>query len=111
MNLKTIAIAALAVLAFDGAAAAGELAPMHSRSIDLGTMRGIAYYTVSPDGYHVVATLAHSDSGAPVRFEATLVSGQTITLSTPRATGMEPIKVEISRMADQVQVLEAVATN
>jgi hypothetical protein len=111
MTFKRIAVAALAVLALGGVAAAGDLKPMHSRSIDLGAMSGVAYYTVEPDGYHVVATLAQNDAGAPVRFETVLVSGQTMTLSTPRAAGMPPVKVEISRTADQIRVLEAVATN
>jgi hypothetical protein len=112
MTFKRIAVAALAVLALGGVATAGDLKPMHSRNIDLGTITGVAYYTVEPDGYHVVATLAQNDAGAPpVRFETVLVSGQTMTLSTPRAAGMPPVKVEISRTADQIRVLEAVATN
>lgn len=111
MTFKHIAVAALAVLAPGGVAAAGDLKPMHSRSINLGTITGVAYYTVEPDGYHVVATLAQNDAGAPVRFETVLVSGQTMTLSTPRATGMPPVKVEISRTADQIHVLEALVTN
>ncbi|NGO51576.1 hypothetical protein [Allomesorhizobium camelthorni] len=111
MTFKNIAVAASAVLALGGAAAAGDLKPMHSRSINLGTITGVAYYTVEPDGYHVVATLAQNDAGAPVRFETVLVSGQTMTLSTPRAAGMPPVKVEIGRTADQIHVLEALATN
>ena len=85
---KQIAMAALAVLSLVGVAAAGDLKPMHSRSIDLGTMSGIAYYTVEPEGYHVVATLTDENAVTPVRFEAVLVSGQTITLSTPREAGI-----------------------
>jgi hypothetical protein len=34
-----------------------------------------------------------------------------MTLSTPRAAGMPPVKVEISRTADRIRVLKAVATN
>ncbi|WP_353644600.1 hypothetical protein [Mesorhizobium sp. WSM2239] len=111
MTFKNIAVAALALLTLGSVAAADDLKPMHSRSIDLGTMTGIAYYTVEPDGYHVVATLAQNDAGEAVRFETVLVSGQTMTLSTPRGAGMPPVKVEISRTADQIRVLEAVATN
>ncbi|WP_442581907.1 hypothetical protein ACSBOB_07985 [Mesorhizobium sp. ASY16-5R] len=109
---KLIAIAALAALSFGGDAAAGELKPMHSRSIDLGTMAGSAYYTVESEGYHVVATLiGNNDSSAPVRFEAVLVSGQTVKLSTPREVGMPPIMVEISRVADHVVIQEPAAIN
>lgn len=108
---KHIVTAALAVLALGGAAIAGDLKPMHSRSIDLGTMTGVAYYTVEPAGYHVVATLTGNDADAPVRFEAVLVSGQTVTLSTPREAGMAPVSVDIMRVADQLIVQEAVAIN
>lgn len=108
---KQVVMAAVAVFAFGGAALAEDLKPMHARSIDLGTMAGVAYYTVEPEGYHVVATLAESDAGTPVRFEATLVSGQTVTLSTPREEGLPEVKVEISRVADQVLVQEANAIN
>lgn len=108
---KLIAIAALAALSFAGDAAAVELKPMHSRSIDLGTMAGNAYFTVEPEGYHVVATLIGNDASAPVRFEAVLVSGQTVKLSTPREVGMPPIMVEISRVADQVVIQEPAAIN
>jgi hypothetical protein len=108
---KQIAMAALAVLSLVGVAAAGDLKPMHSRSIDLGTMSGIAYYTVEPEGYHVVATLTDENAVTPVRFEAVLVSGQTITLSTPREAGMPPVKVEISRVDDSVHVEEAPVMN
>jgi hypothetical protein len=108
---KQIAMAALAVLSLGGATAAGDLKPMHSHSIDLGAVSGVAFYTVEPEGYHVVATLVADDAGTPVRVEAVLVSGQTVTLSTPREVGMPPVKVEISRIADRVQVQEALITN
>ncbi|MDQ6432713.1 hypothetical protein RB623_01435 [Mesorhizobium sp. LHD-90] len=108
---KLIAAAALAVLAFGGEAAGGELKPMHASSIDLGTMTGIAYFTVEPEGYHVVATLIGNDSSDPVRFEAVLVSGQTVKLSTPREVGMPPVMVEISCVADQVVIQEPAAIN
>jgi len=108
---KQIAMAALAVLSLGGVAAAGDLKPMHSRTIDLGTMSGVAYYTVEPEGYHVVATLTAVDAVTPVRFEAVLVSGQSVTLSTPREVGMAPVKVEISRVADRIEVQEAPMIN
>ena len=74
-------------------------------------MSGVAYYTVEPEGYHIVATLIADDANAPVRFEAILVSGQSITLSTPREVGMAPVKVEISRVADRIEVQEAPMIN
>ncbi|MEQ1952119.1 hypothetical protein [Mesorhizobium sp. CN2-181] len=108
---RYFAMAALVAFTFGGHATAGELKPMAARSIDLGTMSGVAYYTVEPAGFHVVATLAAAESGAPVRFEAVLASGQAIKLSTPREVGMPPIMVEISRVADQVVIEQAAAIN
>jgi hypothetical protein len=108
---KHVMIAAMALFSISGAAYADDLKPMNARSIDLGTMSGVAYYTVKPEGYHVVATLIGNDAETPVRFEATLVSGQTLTLSTPRAAGAAPVKVEISREVDRVLVREANAIN
>jgi hypothetical protein len=43
----------------------------------------------------------------PVRFEATLVPGQSMVLSTPRGFGTRPAAVEISRHADTVLVRKA----
>jgi hypothetical protein len=111
MSSKHMILAALAVFAFATPAISGEMKPMSAESIDLGTMSGVAYYTVEAEGYHVVATLAHRDSGAPIRLEAVLSSGQTLTLSTPRDAGQAPLRVEISRVADAVRVSEAMATN
>ena len=45
-------------LASIGAAHAEGIRPTEGRSIDLGELSGIAYYTVERDGFRVVATLA-----------------------------------------------------
>ena len=111
MTSKRLIVAALALFASAGAVPAGELLPMHAHGIDLGAMKGVAYYTVVPEGFHVVATLAESEASSPVRFEAVLASGQSLTLSTPREAGLPPVIVEISRMADRLSIQQAVATN
>jgi hypothetical protein len=33
---------------------------------------GVAYYTVEPDGFHVVTTLAQDEAGTPIRFVTAL---------------------------------------
>jgi hypothetical protein len=71
----------------------------------------VAYYTVEPAGYHVVATLAHGESGMPVRVEAVLAPGQSMTLSTPGASNAAPAVVEISRDGDQLLVRDATIMN
>ena len=91
-------------------ALAGDLAAYSGEKIDLGTVNGVAYYTVEKGGYRVVATLADAESNA-VRFEAVLVSGQSMVLSTPASIGAAPSRVEISRYNDRVQVNAVSATN
>jgi hypothetical protein len=86
-----------------GAAHAEALRPLEARTIALGDAAGVAYYTVAPDGFRVVATLAPSE-GTPVRFVATLVAGQKIVLSAPRAAGEPSIDLEIARQGDEVFV-------
>ena len=73
-----------------GAAQASELQAVRGRSIDLGELAGVAYYTPESDGFRVVATLAQGESGAPVRFEAVLLRGQSVVLSTIRAVDAPP---------------------
>jgi len=97
--LSVIGLAA----SFATTAVAGDLAAYRGEKIDLGPVNGIAYYTVEKDGYHVVATLADADSDA-VRFEAVLVPGQTMILSSPASVGQAPARIEISRNDDRVQV-------
>lgn len=110
MDLRpTLLVAALA-WATAGAAQADGLRPIEARSIDLGAVTGTAYYTADPDGYRVVATLAQG-AGTPVRFEAVLTPGQSISLSTPAEVGVAADTVEISRRDDEVLVRTSPLTN
>jgi len=106
-TFRTILGAAFA-LASIGAAHAEGIRPTEGRSIDLGELSGVAYYTVERDGFRVVATLAAGEAGTPLRVEAMLAAGQSIMLSVPRAVGILPHSVEISRQADEVLVRDAV---
>ena len=113
MTIRRIIIAAASALTLVGAAQANELRlrPIEGRTIDLGDLSGVAYYTVEHDGFRVVATLAQGEAGTPVRFEALLAPGQSVVLSTPRGVGVAPVAVEISRQGDQVLVSDAPATH
>ena len=73
-------------------------------------MSGVAYYTVEPDGFRVVATLNQEGEDAkPVRVEAVLAPGQSVVLSTPRGVDEAPAAVEIGRQADSLFVRKAAA--
>jgi hypothetical protein len=101
---RTILASAIALLALGATAGAAELAPASARSVQLGSLQGIAYYTAEADGFRVVATLAPTGAPLPVRFEATLADGQRVVLSTPRAAGYAPYAVEIARRGETVVV-------
>ena len=84
-------------------ARAESLRPMAGKSIDLGGISGIAYYTVERDGFHVVATLAQGEAGTPIRVVSVLAPGQRVVLSTPQQADA----IEISRKGDSVLVRKA----
>ncbi len=109
-TLRSLFAAAALLAAATGARAEG-LDPAAGQFIDLGTVAGTAYYTVQPDGFHVVATLADTRSGAPMRVEATLAAGQTVVLSTPGGRSGAPRTVEITRIDREVLVHSVALTN
>ena len=91
------------VLASLGAAHAEGLRPIQAKSIDLGDVSGVAYYTVERDGFHVVTTLAQGEAGTPIRVVSVLAPGQQVVLSTASHTS----GLEISRQGDSVLVRKA----
>ena len=113
MNIRHAVLAATLALAVVGPASAETLEPVQGRNIDaqgidLGAVSGVAYYTVEPDGFRVVATLAQpGEDAVPVRVEAILAPGQSVVLSTPHGMGEAPERVQISRQADTVLVRKA----
>lgn len=111
MSIRGIVIAAGSFLAVAGAAQADDTPTIASRSINLGEVSGTAYYTVEQEGFHVVATLAHGETGTPMRFETVLAPGQSMMLSTPGLGSTAPSRVEISREGDQLLVRDAAVMN
>jgi hypothetical protein len=103
MSIRNALVAAAFTLALSGAAHADGLRPIQAKSIDLGGVSGIAYYTVEPDGFHVVTTLAQGEAGTPVRIVSVLASGESVVLSTSQQSG----SVKISRNGDQLFVQKA----
>ena len=105
MSIRNSLFAAALSLASVGAAHAEGLRPIEAKSIDLGGVSGVAYYTVERDGLHVVTTLAQGEAGTPIRIVSVLAPGQSVVLSTPRQAGA----LEISRKGDSVLVRKAAA--
>ncbi len=70
MTRPSLALAAV-LAALAGTATAEPFAPAAGRSLRLGDLAGVAYYTADAGGHRVVVTLAEP-SGRPVRVEAVL---------------------------------------
>ena len=107
MSIRNILFAVAFGVASLGAARADGLRPIQGKSVDLGEISGIAYYTVERDGFHVVATLAQGEAGTPIRVVSVLAPGQRVVLSTPQQAGA----IEISRKGDSVLVRKANAAS
>jgi hypothetical protein len=107
MSIRTMFVAAAFALAALGAAHADGLRPIDAKSIDLGEVSGVSYYTVERDGFHVVTTLAQGVTGTPIRVVSVLAPGQTVAFSTPHQAGA----LEISRNGDRVLVRKAKAVS
>ena len=111
MTADRAILAAAFALVTIGAAHADGLRPIEGRSIDLGGVSGVVYYTAESDGFRVVATFAQDGAGVPMRIEAALAPGQSVMLSTPNAVGTAAEAIEIVRQDNKVSVRKAVVTN
>jgi hypothetical protein len=103
MSIRSMLVAAVLTVASLEAAHADGLRPIDAKSIDLGEVSGVAYYTVERDGFHVVTTLAQGMAGTPIRVVSILAPGQSVAFSTPHQAGA----LEISRNGDSVLVRKA----
>jgi|SRR5215475_1907828 len=102
-NPAVRAAAALIAVFASSAVHAEELRPMQAKSLHLGDVNGIAYYTVHPEGFRLVTTFAGYD-GKPVRFETVLLPGQKGVVSTSGASRVDAQTVAFSRQGDRVLV-------
>ncbi len=100
MTIRNMLFVTAFVFASLGAAHADGLRPIEAKSINLGDVSGVAYYTIERDGFHVVTTLAQGEAGTPIRLVYVLAPGQSVFLSTPNGSDA----LEISRKGDSVLV-------
>ena len=103
MSIRTTLLAAALTLTSLGAAQANGLKPIEGRSVNLGDVSGVVYYTIEPDGFRVVTTLSGTERGTPIRYVSVLAPGQRVLLSTPHQAGA----LEISRNGDEITVRTA----
>lgn len=104
MSRFAILLAAAAMIA--GAARADELRPIEGKTVALGPVTGVAYYTEEADGDRLVATLSGTDGALPLRVVAVLEPGQSLMLSVPRGVGEPAIEVSFVRRGDRVFMSE-----
>ena len=102
--IRRFASLAMASLFATGATAASELAPGSGYSIHLGRFNGAVHYTVEPDGYRVVVTLASGAEGQPIRFISVLGPGQRVVISVPRALRQPSIDFTVMREGEALRV-------
>ena len=107
MSIRSMLFAAAFALASLEAAHADGLHPIEAKSIDLGEVSCVAYYTVERDGFHVVTTLAQGVAGTPIRVVCVLTPGESVVFSTPHQAGA----LEIIRSGDSVLVRKAKAVS
>jgi hypothetical protein len=80
-----------------------ELHSMEAKSVRLGEVNGIAYFTVQGRGYRLVVTFAGL-GGSPVRLVSTLLPGQEVAISAAASLGASGPAVEFSRQSDRLIV-------
>src|SRR5439155_20099730 len=61
-QIRRALFATTVALAFVGPAHADGLRPIEAKSIDLGGVSGVAYYTVERNGFHVVTRSRNANS-------------------------------------------------
>jgi hypothetical protein len=66
----------------------------------------LVYYTVAPDGFHVVVTTQQglTDDAAVARFETVLTAGQSAAVSIPRRAGEVPARIVLSNGGDHLRI-------
>jgi hypothetical protein len=103
--IRPAAFALGAVLA-SATANAMDLKPIQAASISLGEVTGVAYYTVEPNGYRVIATLAAGDRSTPMRFEAVLTDGQSLLVSAPGPANSDADELVIAREGNKLTITD-----
>jgi hypothetical protein len=87
-----------------------SIGPKQGLVFSLGATIGVAYFTLEPAGFRLVATI-QSAAGAPVRFTALLAPEQAATVSVPGKAGEQATEVSFLRRGEQLVVKPAVSAN
>jgi hypothetical protein len=105
--LAAAALSGAVLLAQEGHAEAITPTPGQAIPVALGNVRGVAYFSVQPDGgFRVVTTINVGDEAMSVRAIVTLQPGQATSISVPGLPGMPPAEVSFQRRGEQLVVGE-----
>jgi hypothetical protein len=104
MPYRTALLAAIATVVVAGAVHAESLKPIQARTVDLGSLAGVVYYTVEQDGHRLVVSLKAPETNTPMRFVATLAPEQQVTLSVPRSAGEPAVDIHFIRHGEKIEV-------
>ena len=86
------------------------IGPQQGLVFSLGAAIGVAYFTLEPAGFRLVATIQGAE-GSPVRFTATLAPEQAATVSVPGKVGEQATEVSFLRRGEQLVVKPAASAN
>ena len=99
--------ALLGLMLASASAQAMDIKPVQGVTVALGWATGVAYYTIEPNGYRVVATFAADDGETPLRFEAVLTDRQEMLVSVPGPVGTKANELVIARSGDRLSITDA----
>lgn len=103
MMICVLWVAALAIGALSSVPGkAEELRPFQGGTVQLGPVNGTVYYTESDGGYRVLATFSEGPESTPLRLTATLLPGQSVSVSVPGRAGTPPAEVQFRRVGDHL---------
>jgi hypothetical protein len=100
MSILSTLLAAALTLTSHGATPVNDLRPLQGGTVHFGEVSGVTYYTVEPEGFRAVTTVAEGQTGTPIRVVSVLAPGQRVVLSTPQQSDT----LEISRNGDSLLV-------
>jgi len=96
---KALALCALGmIVTMVEPASAGELTAVQGGSVDVGTYRGVVYYTEEGHDFRVVTTIASQGGNEPVRFVTNLAENEHLLISVPGKIGETAPVFDIERL-------------
>jgi hypothetical protein len=107
--MRSLIYALMFTLGGTVAVSAEGLKPIQAKTFTLGSINGVAFYTIEPKGFQVVTSILAGDD--MIRFTTTLGRNQKVILSVPGAVGEKVKEIEFERRGNQLYVTEPLLLN